>query len=83
MKHFNKLIINGQNEILGEGYYEKGYDELIVEADSSILNAFDDMFDNRVIINNIEFEGSNGEYGGFNGPYLIRRIRNNVVTLQK
>ncbi|WP_406621772.1 hypothetical protein [Bacillus atrophaeus] len=83
MKKFSKMVINNGNEIIGEGYYERYDDELIVEADFNIERTFHTLLDQRVIISNIKFEDTNGASSAFNGPYLIRRIRNNEITLQK
>ncbi|MEC1663334.1 hypothetical protein [Bacillus halotolerans] len=84
MKKFSKIVINKGNEVIGEGYYERYDDELIIEAsDYNIERTFHTLLDQRVIISSINFEDTNGASGAFNGPYLIRRIRNNEITLQK
>lgn len=84
MKKFSKIVINKGNEVIGEGYYERYDDELIIEAsDYNIERTFHTLLDQRVIISSIKFEDTNGALGAFNGPYLIRRIRNNEITLQK
>ncbi|MEC1709849.1 hypothetical protein P9E09_20045 [Bacillus mojavensis] len=84
MKKFSKIVINKGNEVIGEGYYERYDDELIIEAsDYNIERTFHTLLDQRVIISSIKFEDINGASGAFNGPYLIRRIRNNEITLQK
>ncbi|MEK3801015.1 hypothetical protein NZ042_00715 [Bacillus sp. FSL K6-1234] len=84
MKKFSKMVINKGDDVVGEGYYERYEDELIIEAsDNNIEQTFHTLLDQRVIITNIKFEDTNGASGAFNGPYLIRRIRNNEITLQK
>ncbi|MCR4368002.1 MULTISPECIES: hypothetical protein [Bacillus amyloliquefaciens group] len=84
MKSFSKMVINNRNVINGEGYYERYDDELIIEADSdNIEQTFHALLEDRVIITNIKFEDTNGASGAFNGPYLIRRISDNEITLQK
>lgn len=78
------MVINKGDDVVGEGYYERYEDELIIEAsDNNIEQTFHTLLDQRVIITNIKFEDTNGASGAFNGPYLIRRIRNNEITLQK
>ncbi|WEZ22064.1 hypothetical protein P5661_11035 [Bacillus subtilis] len=84
MQKFSKMVINKGNEVIGKGYYEKFDDELIVKASDSIIkDVFVDLLDQEVIITKIRFEDTDGASGVFNGPYLIRRIRNNEITLQK
>ncbi|TII14772.1 hypothetical protein C6Y43_14120 [Bacillus subtilis] len=84
MKKFSKMVINKGDDVVGEGYYERYDDELIIEAsDYNIERTFHTLLDQRVIITSIKFEDTNGASSAFNGPYLIRRIRNNEITLQK
>ncbi|MCY7990965.1 hypothetical protein [Bacillus haynesii] len=84
MKKFSKIVVNKDVEVLGEGYYQKFEDEIFVEAsDSKVKRAFDEMLDQRVIISSIKFEGLDGSFGGYTGPYFIRSIQDNEITLQK
>ncbi len=84
MKSFSKMVINNGNVVNGEGYYERYDDELIIKADSgNIEQTFDSLLEQRVIITSIKFEDTNGASGAFNGLYLIRRISDNEITLQK
>ncbi|WP_443091806.1 hypothetical protein ACTU3M_10490 [Bacillus subtilis] len=85
MKKFNKMVINKSKEVVSEGYYERYNNELIIEAsDLKTEREFWNMFCNNVIISNIEFEDSESSSGGgFNGPYFIRSIHGDEITLQK
>ncbi|MDY7432033.1 hypothetical protein UJ203_09965 [Bacillus sp. V26] len=84
MQKFSKMVINKGNEVIGEGYYEKFDDELIVKASDSIIkDVFDDLLDQEVIITKIRFEDTDGSRASYNEQYLIRSIRGEEITLQK
>ncbi|MCY8484831.1 hypothetical protein MOC97_04915 [Bacillus atrophaeus] len=84
MKKFSKMVINKGDDVVGEGYYERYEDELIIEASDSIIkDVFDDLSNQDVIITSIKFEDIDGSRASFNEQYLIRSIRGEEITLQK
>ncbi|MDR4225956.1 hypothetical protein FO507_00970 [Bacillus mojavensis] len=84
MKKFSKMVINKGDEVIGEGYYERYDDELIVEAsDFNIQRVFEDLSNQDVILTNIKFEDTDGSCVSLNGQYFIRSIRGEKITLQK
>ncbi|WP_105981185.1 hypothetical protein [Bacillus paralicheniformis] len=84
MKKFSKIVINKDVEVLGEGYYEKFDEEIFVEAsDSKVVQSFKKLADQEVIISSIKFEDLGGMFGIYTGLYLICRIQDDEITLEK
>jgi hypothetical protein len=84
MFEFSTLIINNDRYDGVTGTWHQMGDNIYIETDDrSGARIFTMVLRNRVKIETIEFRREDNTSRGFGGPYLVRSIENNYITLSK